>query len=64
MLANQQFNMRLNPETKRMLELLAAKEGRSKANMVQNLIRERYQAVAATPPKLQEGTPQQVQPAV
>lgn len=63
MLSDLQFNMRLNSEMKRKLEFLAAREGRSKANMVKSLIREKFEAVAVKSEKVEVKEPEQEQPA-
>ena len=46
MLATKQFQLRITPERKKMLEFLAKQDGRSKAKLIDRLILERYEQVA------------------
>jgi hypothetical protein len=46
--ATEQFKMRIRPDVNQMLETLANREGRSKANMVTMLILEKGQALQVT----------------
>ena len=45
MLADQQFKMRMYPDAKQMLAFIASRERRTKANVVDVLIREKYEAL-------------------
>lgn len=61
MQATDNFTLRMYPDAKKMLRVIASCERRSKANVIDVLIRERFEALKGQ--KIEDPKPAQEQPA-
>ncbi len=53
MLANEQFKMRISPEERKMLDVVAQRERRSRANVIKLLVAERYELISKPQPVME-----------